>query len=360
MINSVKVLESEVVKHEFKRENGIIGLMDRGGSNLAKINDQFREATGSPIVRLVVTTQASHPECNARKRAEEFNVPLVDKVDFLKYEELHGVFPGDYFLALKYVKENDDGVREKILSKIKSPLKPESIIQVRSDACRMLKSHIYNTIERLGVPQNMPAFGAGCMSLLSEEFVDTENQGDAFYIENVHPGDLTKHELNGIKRGLRNITGDGWIPPAKAISAGHEVLYSSMHHMDPEMDAGRLRMRGYALRIDYNRLLSRVNIKKREQLEQVGRAAQDALKYLGDHVIAGATFWDLFEGNWGVHKSGVLAYRSGEEWYLAANGIMIEDHVANNPNTVFKRSKEFIDEKVSEFYSAIEKIGKAT
>jgi hypothetical protein len=115
-------------------------------------------------------------------------------------------------------------------------------------------------------------------------------------------------------------------------------------------------MRGYGLPIDYNFLLSRANMKDPVVRKKVGEAAQDTLKYLGDHVAAGAVFHDLFKQNWGVHRTGMLAYRSKGDWFLAPNGITIEDHIANNPDTVFQRDKKFIDEKVQSFYAAVEKI----
>ncbi len=339
--SSLKVPADEVKPYQFSRKDGLVGLMDRGGSNLVRINEQFRESTGENIVRLIATTQPNHPDCRAEQRADKFGVPFVT-VDFPRYEAKNDVQPGDYFWALK-------GRRDKI----RSNLPTDQIIQIRECACDILDGEIRSNLESAGVKGELPQFGAGCMSLLGKGYV-REN-----FVLNVHPGDLTKYSLNGTKRGERTIVGDGWIPPAKAISAGHEILYSSMHMMIPKTDAGSVQMRGYGLPIDYNWLLSRVNIKNKETLKLVGEAAQNALKYIGDHVIAGATFWDLFEGNWGMHESRVLAYRSEGEWYLVPNGIMIEDHVANNPNSVFKRSKEFIDEKVREFYSAVEKIGKS-
>ncbi len=341
MIDSVKVPADEVKPYQFSRKDGLVGLMDRGGSNLARINEQFKEATGESIVRIVATTQPNHPDCKARQRAEEFKVPFV-AVDFPGYEVERSVQPGDYFWALKGRQD-----------KIKSNLLPERIIQVRADVCKILADELHKAMNSEGINENIPQFAAGCMSLLGRKYVSKN------FILNVHPGDLTKYSLDGRMRAERTIVGDGWIPPAKAISAGHEVLYSSMHLMIPKTDAGSVQMRGYGLPIDHNWLLGRVDIKNKDVLKLVGEAAQNALKYLGDHVIAGATFWDLFEGNWGLRYDKVLAYKSKGEWNLVPNGIMIEDHVKNNPNSVFKRDKDFIDKKVSEFYSAVEKISKS-
>ncbi|MCX6706675.1 MAG: hypothetical protein NT001_00865 [Candidatus Woesearchaeota archaeon] len=336
--DSVHILDESKVKiYHPDIKKGLVGWMDCGGSNLAKINEQL-----PGIVRIVVTTRIDHPDVRARQRAEEFDVPLVE-LDFRRYEEEHGVKPGDYFKAL-----NPD-----MHHQIKSQLSPEQIIQVRKDVCRQFLDKIYDAMDKHDISREIPMFAAGGMALLSGEFVNS------FYILNVHPGDLTKYSNDGITRGRRTIVGDGWIPPARAIAAGHESLYSSMHTMVPEMDAGPVHMRGYALPIDYNWLMSKGDIRDPEVLKKVGSAAQETLKHIGDHVIAGATFLDLFDGRWGMHESGVLAYRADALWHLAPNGIMIEDHVKYRNgygSTLFKRDNEFIEGKVREFYDAVTKI----
>ena len=337
----VKVPESEVKPYQYDRANGIVGLMDRGGSNLAKINEQFKKATGDPIVRIIATTQPNHRDCRARERAEEFGIPLVDEVDFLKYEEDHGVKPGDYFWALQG-QENH--------GRIKSKVPPDKIIQIRADVCNQFLEKLHTRMHREGINTDSPQFAAGCMSLLSADYVTIS------YVLNIHPGDLTKHHLNGLSRGKRCVVGDAWKPSALALLAGHDTLYSSIHRMIPEMDAGPVFMRGYGLPMDYNRLLSLIDIKDKKLLKQVGSAAQDALKHLGDHVIAGATFQDLFDGFWGLHQDGMLAYCLEGEWYLTPSGIKMDDHVANNPDTIFKRDPEFIEDKIEGVFNEIEKI----
>lgn len=347
--DSLQVPESTVVPYTFSRKNGILGMMDCGGSNLVKINEQFKELTKEGIVRIVATSRINHPDVKAREKAKMFGVPLVE-LDFRQEEEKFGVYACDYFRAL------DPDMHPKI----KSALSPEEIIQVRTDICSRFLDMIYGTMDKEGIPRDIPVFAAGFMSLLSKEFINR------FFILNVHPGDLTKYSLEDKLRGKRTIVGDAWIPPARAISAGHENLYSSMHVMVPEMDAGPVLMRGYPLPIDYNRLMSRVNIRDEAALKKVGAAAQEALKHLGDHVIAGASFLDVFDRRWGRYeikdgesKREMLAYRTGALWYLAPNGINIEDHVTyRNGSTPFKRTKEVIDEKVKEFYKAVEEIGK--
>ncbi len=339
--DSVQVRKEEVNVKQYDRDDGIVGLMDRGGSNLAKINEQFKEATGDAIVRVIATTQASHPECNARNRAKEFGVPLVDEVDFLRYEQEKGVKPGDYYWALQGPKH---------VWRIKSKIHPDKIIEIRNDVCKLLVEKLYAVMEKEGIKATIPQFAAGCMSLLSGEYVKAHD------VLNIHPGDLTKYSLDGMAQDKRCIVGDGWKPSALAILSGHETLYSSMHVMIPEMDAGPVRMRGYGLPIDYNQLLTTAAIQLPSVLKKVGSAAQEALKYLGDHVIAGATFWDMFQGNWGTHATGIPAYKYKDMWFLAPNGIMIEDHVLNNSRTPFKRDQLFIDNKIEEFYSKIEKI----
>ena len=349
--NLIEVPENEVEQFYFNMPDGIGVLMDCGGSNAVKIHEQLlmpqsEAGKRKSIVRWVGTSRVVHPEVRARQRAEEFGVSPPVEFDFREYENKYGIYPGDYFKALK------PGLH----SGIKSEHSPEKIIQIRNDICKRFMDMIYERMEKDKILKNIPVFAAGFMALLSEEFVNN------FFILNVHPGDLTKYELAGerhIFRGKRAVVGDAWIPPAKAISAGYEELYSSMHVMTPEMDTGPVLMRGYPLPIDYNYLLSRVDIRDEKILRKVGSAAQEALKHLGDHVIAGASFLDLFVGNWGKHKSGTLAYCIDGRWYLAPNGITPEHHIKNHHYSQFARKKRFIDDKIAEFYQAVDEISRA-
>ncbi|MFB6077229.1 MAG: hypothetical protein ABEK12_03810, partial [Candidatus Nanohaloarchaea archaeon] len=224
--------------------------------------------------------------------------------------------------------------------------------RVRREACRAFRDRLHETMDAEGIPRDLPVFAAGFMTVLPPDFVD------GFFIVNVHPGDLTKYTLqDGLLRGERSLVGGGWRPAAKAISAGHDTLTSSLHLMTPELDAGPVFMRGYRLPVDYNRLLAAVDIEDRDTLREVATAAQQTLKHIGDHVVAGATFHDLFQGNWGRHGSGSLAYRAGDDWYLAPNGIDIHDHVANNPDSPFALDGASIQEHIDEFYAAVDRIG---
>ena len=134
---SKKIPESEVEKAEYSKENGILGLMDCGGSNLVKIKEQI-----PGIVRIIGTGRGpDHPECKARQRKEEMQVPFVEH-DFRAEEEKKGVAAGDYFKALQLVELNkqlrkaDHGAYKsdleaqimEISEKIKVQLIPRSII----------------------------------------------------------------------------------------------------------------------------------------------------------------------------------------------------------------------------------------
>ena len=81
---AIMVPEEEVTVYEAKKEDGIIGMMDCGGSNLVKINEQIQDS-----VRLLVTSRIDHKECSVREKQKLFNVPLVDE-DFEKYEAEQG------------------------------------------------------------------------------------------------------------------------------------------------------------------------------------------------------------------------------------------------------------------------------
>jgi len=362
MLKARQVPKREVEIFDYSRDNGIIGWMDCGGSNLVKINDQL-----GGIVRIVATTRPDGRQgCKAKQRAGEFDVPYAF-FDIAAFEESRGVYPGDYFKALRYV-ELDNMLKEveprskegQILylqkrvweRKIKSRMQPGGIITTRDTACKRFMDEIYDKMEEAGLTEDLPMFAAGGMALLSKQFVEN------FFILNVHPGDVTKHSLEGTLRGERMIVGDGWIPPARAISAGHETLYSSMHGMIYEMDAGPNYMRGYGLPIDYNYIMSRVDIRDKETLKLLGEAAQEVLKHIGDHVIAGATFMDVFDKRWGMHTSGVQAYKRGNYWHLQPNGIMIQDHVANHESTPFARSDDFVEKQVAKFYREVDNIAR--
>jgi folate-dependent phosphoribosylglycinamide formyltransferase PurN len=334
--DSVQVPKEDVRPFEYKKENGIVALMDCGGSNVAKINEQI-----PGVVKLIGTGRINHPEVKAKQRAEELGVQLVE-IDFRQEEEKLDVGPGDYYKAITKGKT----------AEMKGKRNPLGAIGARNDICKRFLGMLYAKMDEIGIPRDTPVFTAGFMQLVSKEFADS------LRLENVHPGDLTIHELRKrYFRGKRVVVGDAWVPPAIAISAGHQNLYSSMHQLTYEMDSGPVHMRGYAFPMDYNRLLSMVDIKDREVLEAVGGAAQEALKHIGDHVVAGATFQDFFDGNWGEHMpTGVHSYRFDGKWYLAPNGIRIEDHVANNAQTPFKRDRDFVDGKIEEFWKEVEGI----
>lgn len=370
--DSVKISESEVEVFDYKAKDGLIVLMDCGGSNAEKVDEQLRQADPEfRGIRLIATGRKPWQDCKAKQRAEELKVPLVE-LDFQKLEEEQEVFPGDYLKAMQILeierqlrleKGKDPmplarGAEEaylvvkkaELVRNIRSELYPEEIVEVRKQICTQFIDEIKRVKQQQGIG-DIPCFAAGFMQLLSKDAVEYLNP------ENVHPGDVTKYSLNDKLRGSRIIVGDAWIPPARAISSGHDMLYSSMHKLIDEMDAGPVYMRGYGLPIDYNYLLSRVDIRKKKVLEAVGTAAQEALKHIGDHVIAGAVFKDIYDRNWGCHiPSGSLTYRFNGEWFLAPNSIMIQDHIANNPKTVFQRDQGFIDDKAQEFYKEVDKI----
>ena len=346
--------------------------MDCGGSNLVKINEQL-----GGIVKIIATTrpEGHRFESSAREKAKiigEINGVgelLVAEYDIEAFERSRRVLPGDYYKALVVValdeqlKGLEPRSEEALVvyhqkklweSRIKSAIQPGGIITVRDTACKRFMDEIYDKLEEAGLPEDLPMFAAGGMALLSKKFVES------FFILNVHPGDVTKYTLDGILRDQRLVVGDGWIPPARAISAGHEVLYSSIHGMIHEMDAGANYMRGYGLPIDYGYIMSRVDITDKRVLKMLGEAAQDVLKNIGDHVIAGATFMDVFDGVWGMHKSGTLAYNGTDnKWYLQPVGIRIEDHIKNHEGaTPFARDDDFVAGQIAKFYKEVDRIGR--
>ncbi|MFC1648066.1 hypothetical protein ACFL1B_01270 [Nanoarchaeota archaeon] len=300
---------------EFTQDNGIIGLMDGNGSNLETLNKKM-----PGVVKLIGT---SNPKSKARKKANAWKVPLVE-MDFSAFEKEKGVNKGDFL---------------KVISgkKIHSKLTPQEVIQVRQEACSEFSALIKKALKDNGINKKIPVFAAGFMAILSEDFVND------WFILNVHPGDLTMDD--GDKRIL---SGGAWVPSKKALLAGHGNLYTSMHLMTPDLDAGPVFMRGYALPVDYDK----IELSNHEQLKKAAIAAQKALKYIGDHVVAGATFLDLFKGNWAM-KDGKLFYKFKGKWQEVPDGIVIEEHVENNPDTPFKLDDAYVQKIIDGFYSTL-------
>ncbi|MFH1511183.1 MAG: hypothetical protein ABIF10_05810 [Candidatus Woesearchaeota archaeon] len=320
---------SNVEAFRFDRKNGILCLMDCGGSNVKKINEQI-----PGIVRIIATARIDHPEVGARERAQEIGVPLVE-MDLESYEKQRGIKRGDYYKAINSKKPDEKGL---------------AAIQARREFFKDFYGQILDEMTKNGIIQEIPCFAAGFMQLIPEEYIDWWLTG------NVHPGDLLVREKREDRRlGKRLLYGDAWVPSAKAMRLGCSNLRSSFHLMTAKVDAGPIFMRGYELPMDYKYLAKHVNFEDKEQLKAAAGHAQECQKQIGDHVIAGATFDDLLDGLWGKWKgSDWLCYKVKGNWHLAPDGIVIEDHLLNKPDSVFKRSSEFLEEKINEFY---EKIG---
>jgi len=322
-LNYTQISPGQVTPYSFDREHGIVGMMDCGGSNLAKIRRQL----GDDIVKVLATSRALDDErSSVVERAEEFGVPIA-WFDFSKYEAGEGVVKGDY---KKFVDGRHD--------ELQSDLLPDEIESVREEACYQLAEKIQAELEALKLP-NIPFFAAGFMALLSPEFVDDR------YILNIHPADLGYKE-----NGVPLLAGDAWKPSRKAMELGHTSLCSTMHRMEPEMDQGAIHMRGYKLVVEEG-VIARVQDSKKEG-KRIGKLAQEALKHLGDHVVAGASFMDLFKENWGQAED-TLCYKMKGEWMLVPEGITIDDHVKNNPSSPFFRDEEFIQRVTDEFHRRV-------
>lgn len=348
----------KVAQIYFSREEGLIGGMDCSGSNLVELNRQM-----PGVIKMLVTTRAlDHPESGFVEKQKLLGVPPA-MFDFAKYEEEHGVAKGDYWRALKILELKQilasgllpemnkaaQALTNRYASEIRSGKPLDYIITVRTDACLHLMDRIQDVRDREGIKTNL-MFAAGLMALFSPEFVKS------YFIMNVHPGDLTQLIPDGLFRGYRLLTGDAEVPSEKALLAGMKTLYSSIHLMVQDMDAGQLFMRGYGLPVDYNRLEG-IDLSLKEKRKPLAKEAQKVLKYIGDHCIAGATFMELFEGNFGWHNK-ILVYREKGVWRQVPDGIIIEGHAANHSgHTPFARDEKFIDEKVGLFYAKAKELG---
>ncbi len=77
-------------------------------------------------------------------------------------------------------------------------------------------------------------FGVDCIALAGYNWVVSPALCNPFFIENVHPGRL---DVKG-KDGRPKYRGLAWIPSAKAILAGDNEVYTSVHVVTRELDGG--------------------------------------------------------------------------------------------------------------------------
>ncbi len=373
--NLINVPASEVTSLDYDIHDGILVWMDGGGSNAYAINDQLRKPDGTGIVSAIATTRTATQGSSAHERAEELGkingtgkLPVIE-FDAPTFERDRGVSPEDYLQALDFLEiaeklERTRNTSQHIIlatmmndigdNRIKSPKHPNEIVKVREELCDRFGEKIIYALKEAGLPENLAMFAAGGKTVFAGDFLNSRP------IDNMHPGRLNAYTLRGKKgrtRDKRPIVGNAWVPSAKALAMGEPYLCSSMHQMTAEMDQGSLRMLGYKLHVDYNYLLGKLDMDNLKVQKSVGKIAQDILKYIGDHVIAGATYMDMFNGNWGVHDSGMLVYRMQDEWCTVPNGITIEDHVKNNPETPFQRDNVFLENKTYEFHDRAVKVG---
>ncbi|MFH1510181.1 MAG: hypothetical protein ABIF10_00690 [Candidatus Woesearchaeota archaeon] len=329
--NFASIPSSSVEVFSYDRKDGIICLMDCGGSNVKKINEQI-----PGIVRIIATARIDHPEVGARERAKEIGVPLVE-MDLESYEKERGIKRGDYYRAIINAKPSEAD---------------RAAIQTRKDFFKEFYGKILEEMAQQRISQEIPCFAAGFMQLIPDDYVSRLLTG------NVHPGDLVVRETREDgSLGKRLLYGDAWVPSAKAMRHRCSKLRSSFHLMTAKVDAGPIFMRGYELPMDYKYLAKHVDFEDKKQLKIAAGHAQDCLKHIGDHVIAGATFDDLLDGLWGKWKgSDWLCYKVKGDWHPAPDGILVEDHLLNKPESVFKRSDEFIKQKIDEFYDEIAKV----
>ena len=317
--NAIPVSEDTIEQYVYE-QRGIVGLADGGGSNLQQVHDK-----GIPILLIGSSRDKDHPKSSVVERAEGFDVRSVH-VNFAAYEKERGT-RGEYLAALDPSSDMEDERRE-------------YVIEVRRDVCRLLSDELHKEMHRLGIPEDTPMFSAGFMQALSDEFVNEH------YVDNIHPGDL-RHPG---RDGRPYLAGPSWEPSRKAIRAGHKMLYSTVHKMTAGLDAGPIRMRGYGLPI-HQRYAMKIDDDK--FMRQVAQYAQETLKLIGDYMAAGATFYDLFAGNWATHKeTGAVAYRFQGHWYLVPQGIEMSDHVRNNYGTPFRMNLTALDETVTREFTA--------
>ncbi|MFH1505887.1 MAG: hypothetical protein ABIE94_02765, partial [archaeon] len=341
-----------------------VGWMDGGGSNLVRFNEQL-----PGHLKAVVTTHFPDGEKNkARQRADEFGVPFFD-FDFQGKEEEVGIHPGDYYRALRWQEitkeiQQASGTQRQILleeeAKLEARLRKSTdlpklqIITTRYELTEQFVDEVTQFLQDKGIDPRTPWFAAGGEVLMGPAFFKDDRM-----VVNIHPGLLQVCEaMPGYKRGRRLLVGDAWRASAKALTMRLPEMYATMHRMTYKMDAGPIIMKSYPFPVDYNRLESKVDLSDKKVLEAVASEVQERLKWVGDHVVSGATLLDMYEGNWGVHKdTGTLAYNFRGKWYLAPVGVSIDDHVENHHGkTPFVRDEGFRQLEMVKFDEAVDKI----
>ncbi len=336
--DAVQVPADSVTPYNFRRENGIFAMMDGTGSTVENLTRQM-----PGLIRFLVTSRSAEQGSSADRRGKELDVPVV-YLNLWQFESERGVKRGDYLKVLTF---NYHGNKT-----------PQEVMQVRADFCSTLSDKICKEIEKCGATptqhgyEGMPGLAAGWEVLNSQKFTIQ------FFVANDHPGKLTHYVLhqdspNQWSRNSRSLVGLGWVPSAKAILAGDEELFTTSHLMTFHMDQGPIFMRGYPLRVNQNRLQCMIHYGDQEKVQAVAEAAQTALKHIGDYVVSVGFFTDLFQGNWGLHQDGRVAYCFQGKWYHAPAGIQIYDHLANNPGTPARRTEQFLQEKHREFYDKV-------
>ena len=327
-------LENKIQIFDYKRDNGIVALMDGGGSTVQAIGRHLPiriVATGMPVTS------------KARERAKELNAIFVE-FDIKKYEESKGVVKGDYWKSMQIL-NSVQGVS------LKSNLSPEQVLQIRDDACNLLFTRIQTVLIQEGLPDNVPYFAGGFEFILPESI--TKNN----LILNNHPGDL--RVIGG--NGKRTYVGLGEVPSIKALKAGEVRLYTSIHQMTSEMDEGPVFMLGYSLPINYELLNRLVDIKDNNQLTEIAKAAQNSLKYLGDYVLPCIVFNDIFDGKWGFRTDAdtskkILVYNFRNEWIDIPAGITMEYYEDLSQKNKFLLKADKRKDMINMFWRDVEKI----
>jgi len=179
--------------------------------------------------------------------------------------------------------------------------------------------------------------GIDMIALAGYDWVVTSAICDNFVVANVHPGDLRRLDDAG-KKAYRGLA---WVPSAKAIMAGENEVYTTVHLVTTELDGGPILGRSVPVKVqdyilgleDRTVLLGEATQRlgegfKMEKLQRLiddakignedaakmfpivgyAKECQESLKRLGDWVVFPQVVSWIAQGRYGRNTNGAICF----------------------------------------------------